>query len=236
MEVRRQKSLAITITKKSQLKSSLIDRQNELIPQVRDHFGLDYAIRQTTGDLSNYDNHPGDQGTELYERGKDIALNEHAEKELEDINKALYAFDEGSYGICTECGKDIPYERLEAIPTTARCIDHAKDTIYENDRPIEEQVYSPNINPDDTTEETQVIYDAEDAWQEVSQYGTSETPSDFFGDRKDYNEMYPNKDEHVGHVEAIENMSSDQLDGMTIEDSLNQTKLETHEMMEEDNI
>ncbi|HEY4600976.1 MAG TPA: TraR/DksA C4-type zinc finger protein [Cerasibacillus sp.] len=221
-------------TERNHLKATLVERQNELIPQIQDHYGLENAQRQTTGELSNYDNHPGDLGTETYERGKDLALNEHAERELEDINRALHAIEEGSYGICVECGEDIPYERLEAVPTTNRCIEHASNAPYENARPVEEQVFSPNINPDNTTPEKQVGYDAEDAWQEVSQYGTSETPSDFFGDRKDYNEMYPNKDDFVGFVEGIENMMTSTEDGDILGTELPQNKLENYEVIEEE--
>lgn len=192
-------------TQLDEIKAMLLERQSELIKQVQDHFGLKYEFSQESmGELSNYDNHPADHGSELYERGKDVALNEHAEKELEEINEALHAIEERTYGICTECGKDIPFERLEAIPTTDKCLEHANHDTFEHRRPIEEQVFSPNINPDEVTEESQVGYDAEDAWQEVSRYGSSETPSDFYGDRDNYGEMYPNHDENVGNVEEIE--------------------------------
>src|SRR5690625_6037438 len=93
---------------------------------MQDHFGLQSAVKDTTGELSSYDNHPADMGTELFERGKDVALNEHAEKELEEINSALHAIDEGTYGICVECGADIPFERLEAVPTTDNSTIHAR--------------------------------------------------------------------------------------------------------------
>jgi YteA family regulatory protein len=186
-------------------KEVLLARQNELINHVQDHYGFKYEMaKESVGELSNYDNHPADLGTELYERQKDLALNEHTEKELEEINEALHAIEEGTYGICRECGADIPLERLEAIPTTDRCINHAESDTFERNRPVEEEIFSPNINPDEVTDEEQVGYDAEDTWQEVSRYGTSETASDFYGDRDNYDEMYPNSDENVGVVEDIE--------------------------------
>ena len=93
------------------------------------------------------------------------------------------------------------------------CIEHADQVGFERSRPVEEQVFSPNINPDEVTEEEQVGYDAEDAWQEVSRYGTSETPSDFYGDRDNYDEMYPNSDELVGSTEDVEEFLSADIDG-----------------------
>lgn len=203
----------ITEEQRDRCKIILMERQSQLIKQVQDHFGLQSAVKDTTGELSSYDNHPADMGTELFERGKDIALNEHAEKELEEINSALHAIEEGTYGICVECGADIPFERLKAVPTTDRCTNHASNQTFTRDHPVESEVFSPNINPDEVTPETQVGYDAEDTWQDVSRYGTSETASDFYGDRDNYNEMYPNSDELIGFTEVVEDFLSANMDG-----------------------
>ena len=35
----------------------------------------------------------------------------------DDIDQALLRIDEGSYGVCARCGKDIPERRLDALPT-----------------------------------------------------------------------------------------------------------------------
>src|SRR5690625_1536765 len=146
----------ITQEQITQCKERLLKRQTDLIHQVQDHFGMAYEFSQESiGELSNYDNHPADHGTALFERGKDLALNEHAEKELEEINEALHAIEEGTYGICSKCGADISLERLEAVPATDRCIEHADQVGFERSRPVEEQVFSPNINPDEVTERSE---------------------------------------------------------------------------------
>lgn len=208
------KIVLITNEQLKKCKTLLQNRQSKLIKQVQDkHFGLDIQQVEAADELSHYDNHPADMGTALFERGKDLALNELAEKELEDINESLHAIEEGTYGICTDCGEDIPFERLQAVPTADKCVEHAEQKTFSRARPIEEEVYSPNINPDEVTDEDQVGYDAEDAWQEVSRYGTSETPSDFYGDRDDYDEMYPNSDELVSDVESIEAFASADING-----------------------
>lgn len=197
----------------NQFKDILLTRQSELIQQVQDHYGLLNEATNNVGELSSFANHPANMGTELFERGKDLALNEHMENELVKINEALHAIEEGTYGLCTKCGDTIPYERLLAVPTTDRCVEHADNQTFSNNRPIEEEVFSPNINHNELTEEEQVNYDAEDTWQELSQHGTSETPSDFFGDRDDYRDMYPNADEQIGNVEELEGFLSADLEG-----------------------
>ncbi|MFC2947814.1 TraR/DksA C4-type zinc finger protein [Virgibacillus sediminis] len=204
----------ITTDQMEQCKAALLERQNELIPHVEDHFGNSLeAVKESMSELSNYDNHPGDFGTELYEREKDIALNDHAEKELEEINEALHAIDQGTYGICSKCGEDIPFERLMAVPTTDRCVEHAADNTFEHSRTVEEEVFSPNINPDEVTDEEQVNYDAEDSWQDVSRYGTSESPSDFYEDKENYEDMFPNSEENTAEAEDLEGWLSADIDG-----------------------
>lgn len=51
------------------------------------------------------------------------------EDEIERIQTALNAMDEGTYGECIVCGKEIPFERLEAIPTALTCIDHVDEVM-----------------------------------------------------------------------------------------------------------
>jgi DnaK suppressor protein len=45
------------------------------------------------------------------------------EDQLAEVNKALERIEEGTYGICTNCGKNILPERLEALPYAELCID-----------------------------------------------------------------------------------------------------------------
>ena len=44
-------------------------------------------------------------------------LSERESQMVADIDQALLRIDEGSYGVCARCGKEIPDARLEAVPT-----------------------------------------------------------------------------------------------------------------------
>lgn len=193
-------------------KSVLTNRQAELIEQSQERFGLSSSHTDAVGELSSVDNHPGDMGTELFERGKDLALNQHAEDELEAINKALHAMEDMTYGICRVCSLDIGYDRLRVVPEADTCVAHASDNLSMQARPSEEGVIYAQINPPTAADAIETGYDAEDAWQEVSSYGTSDTPSDLYGDQASYNDMYPNSDENVGYVEDVERYASSNLD------------------------
>ncbi|HHY22206.1 MAG TPA: hypothetical protein GX525_10110, partial [Bacilli bacterium] len=116
-------------------------RQAELNERLeeKERFGLEQSTRDSTGELSLYDNHPADMGTELFERGKDIALHEILEQELIEVNEALEKIEAGTYGVCEATGKKIPYERLEANPTAKTVVEYAKSS-FENRRPVEEDV------------------------------------------------------------------------------------------------
>ncbi|WP_226038183.1 TraR/DksA C4-type zinc finger protein [Aquibacillus saliphilus] len=199
----------------AECKQELMERERKLSDHLEDHFGLSYElIKESMGELSNYDNHPGDHGTELYEREKDIALNEHAEREMKDISVALQAIEKGTYGKCEECGVEISAERLLAMPTTRRCIEHVEHDI-DKVRPVEEDVIHSSINEmeSEVDEEESTIFDAEDSWQRVEKFGSSDGPSDFYDTEKDYQDMYFNSDELVGSAEEIEGFLLTDMEG-----------------------
>jgi RNA polymerase-binding transcription factor DksA len=78
----------------------------------------------SVGELSSYDQHQADMGTETFEREKDLSILEQVEAELADVEHALRRLDDGTYGTCEVCGKPIPDERLEAMPATRLCLEH----------------------------------------------------------------------------------------------------------------
>ena len=43
--------------------------------------------------------------------------------ELRTLEAARQRFDRGEYGVCTDCGGDIAFERLRAFPQAVRCVD-----------------------------------------------------------------------------------------------------------------
>jgi DnaK suppressor protein len=72
------------------------------------------------------DNHIGDSATATLGREIDYTLGENSEQVLAEINTALTRIEEGTYGTCAVCGKEIAPERLEAHPWASLCIDDAR--------------------------------------------------------------------------------------------------------------
>lgn len=224
----------------STFKTMLKDRKDELKSQLEqnDHLNISQAhANESIGELSHYDNHPADTATALYEREKDIALLDHYEKELKDIEHALNEIEKGNYGQCEKCGIDIPLERLKALPTTTFCVEHSPDQIESHSRPVEEGVLLPAFGKFEYDEKDSNFYDAEDAWQSVEIYGTSETPSDF-ADRNmmDYNDMIVEEDESISFVEEIESFIATDIEGKNITIYPNSIHQKYEERLDDDEV
>lgn len=56
---------------------------------------------------------------------KGFALLSNLERDLSDIESALARIDDGSYGVCEQCGRPISAERLETAPAARFCDEDA---------------------------------------------------------------------------------------------------------------
>ena len=87
----------------------------------------DEGSSETGGELSSFDQHPGDSGTETFEMEKNVSLLEQVEYELTEVDAAFQRLERGEYGTCQACGRPIGDARLEAMPATRFCVeDQAK--------------------------------------------------------------------------------------------------------------
>lgn len=102
------------------------DRVKGLIEGLESE-GLDQEEADQVGDLSHLPQHPADQGSEVFEREKDMAILDQLERELAEIESALQRLDDGTYGIDEQTGDPIAAERLEAYPIARTNVDAADD-------------------------------------------------------------------------------------------------------------
>lgn len=68
----------------------------------------------------------GETATVTLNREIDYTLGENSAQVLSEIEAALKRIEDGTYGTCTACGKEIAAERLEAHPWASLCIDDAR--------------------------------------------------------------------------------------------------------------
>ncbi|SEL59230.1 RNA polymerase-binding protein DksA [Blastococcus sp. DSM 46786] len=72
------------------------------------------------------DEHDPEGATIAFERQQVAALLEQARRRLADVDVAVIAVENGTYGRCETCGRPIASERLAARPTARTCIDCAR--------------------------------------------------------------------------------------------------------------
>lgn len=163
-------------------------------------------------ELSNYDNHPADMGTEVYMTGLNKALSEHQEYLLEQIKNAMEKIDKGIYGICEICGRKIDEERLEAIPYARLCLECEERRIdypemIQKMRPNEERVIDAPFGRKYLNEQEDDEYEGMDVLNDLLKYGSSDSPQDM-GGYHDYKEFYTNKIDNQGIVDKMDKISN----------------------------
>ena len=107
---------------RAEVEARLRKRADEIAERRRKLRAGDEALREG-GDLADYDQHPADTGTETFEQELDETTDMLLADEAEQVETALQRLAEGTYGKCVVCGKEIPAERLRAIPESIRCIE-----------------------------------------------------------------------------------------------------------------
>ena len=85
------------------------------------------SLDDEVDEISNgSESHVGDSATATLGREIDYTLGENSEQVLAEINTALKRIEDGTYGTCATCGKEIAPGRLEAYPWASLCIDDAR--------------------------------------------------------------------------------------------------------------
>ncbi|WP_085524056.1 hypothetical protein [Tuberibacillus sp. Marseille-P3662] len=190
------------------LKQALIQRKQDIEKQVdvNNEFGLyePFAAGHASGELSQYDNHPADSGTALYERQKDMVLRNMEKEELNNINTALNKFVNGTYGLDEETGQPIPLERLEALPTARTIAKSKPHHVYGEQRPIEEDVLS-EIEADYATNSEETEFNEQNAYDLVAAYNE-------LGMTYDGSSNIDNQD-GLGYVQLVEAIGATDMNG-----------------------
>ena len=83
------------------------------------------STRSTTTESASgpiYSDHMPELGSDSIEREKAFLFASRDGVYFTQVEEALRRTKDGTYGVCRACGKDIPTERLEAVPTTTTCV------------------------------------------------------------------------------------------------------------------
>ena len=91
-----------------------------LLEQLRQHTELARGNQSDALEMAAADDgvkDVADQSVKDVSQEIEYRLSERESQLVADIDQALLRLDEGSYGVCARCGKDIPERRLDAVPT-----------------------------------------------------------------------------------------------------------------------
>lgn len=102
----------------------VLEDERERLRHARQAVHHDGSLLEESGDLAiGSGDHIADSATETFMRELDGGLEENAEHLLVEIEAALGRIDDGTYGLCSACGRAITVERLEAVPYATLCLD-----------------------------------------------------------------------------------------------------------------
>jgi len=93
-------------------RNSLRHRLGMVVEHVTGGDGFDAQLNPDRSDLAD----------EYAERERDVALLAIEQEQLEQVEAALARVEDGTYGICLDCGEPIPSERLEILPYATTCV------------------------------------------------------------------------------------------------------------------
>jgi DnaK suppressor protein len=79
------------------------------------------ALEHEPGDVQ-FDEEGGEGGTSNVDRELDLVLSAQARAAAVEIDRALAKIESGTYGLCEQCGEQIPDARLQALPQAALCV------------------------------------------------------------------------------------------------------------------
>jgi RNA polymerase-binding transcription factor len=106
----------------------LLESERDRLRHAAQAVHHDGSLLEETGDLAiGSGDHLADSASETYMRELDEGLEENAEHLLVEIEAALGRIDDGTFGVCVNCGRPIHEERLEAVPYATLCIDDKRE-------------------------------------------------------------------------------------------------------------
>lgn len=156
----------------------------------------------SSSELSGYDNHPADIGTEVFFKEQNIGMENKLKNTMKEIEESFDDMNNDKYGVCKKCNKEINEDRLELIPYLKTCMECSKDLTPDIYRQLIDEKVTSNLYG--TIKKDNVYFDGEDTLQEVFKTNIVENdPSSSTGDNMGI------LDEENDGVELVENISEE---------------------------
>ena len=115
----------MTKTQLKHLEKRLLEERTRVMKELGTYDeSFNSTLQGADGDLSSYSFHMADQGTDAMEREKQFLFASQEGRYLWHINEALRRMynQPEHFGKCHQCGAEIDFERLDALPHARLCI------------------------------------------------------------------------------------------------------------------
>lgn len=93
----------------------LEEKQKTLEGLLNENENYESLKEEVDGDIA-------DVAFQSYEKQLLIGLSQKEKQKLEAIDAALKRVEEGTYGVCVDCGCEVEEKRLMALPWALRCV------------------------------------------------------------------------------------------------------------------
>jgi DnaK suppressor protein len=125
-----QNSTVTEVNVKATKKRTNLSHRDEMIQKIKTKLlrqreallsGAESALNELPGQTMFPD--LGDQATAETDRNFMLRLRGREQRLLKKIDEAIERIDNGTFGICDDCGNEIDIKRLDARPVTTMCIE-----------------------------------------------------------------------------------------------------------------
>ncbi len=103
------------------LHKMLLVKRQEIMKEIEDSLGQSLTEDQQRRLESARD--VGDQALMDLERELGISLMEMRNRRRQSIDEAITRLNDGTYGICADCGVEVSEKRLQAVPFAKLCVE-----------------------------------------------------------------------------------------------------------------
>ncbi len=108
----------MTLTDASARRAQLTHERDDLQRQLAE-------LDVNSATAPDFDENFADSAQVAAEQGENLTLAANFREQLTEVEAALERLESDAYGVCEVCGAAITEARLEAMPATRFCIEHA---------------------------------------------------------------------------------------------------------------
>lgn len=102
--------------KLEQFRQMLQEEMKQLLSEA------DKTVHEMGDDAAHFPD-PTDRATQESDRTFELRIRDRERKLANKVREALDRIENGTYGVCEDCGGEISEARLKARPVTTQCID-----------------------------------------------------------------------------------------------------------------